>query len=199
MKKIAMMTVFLAGCFFVANGYVQAKSVKRVEPRHVFSGRVVQVDVAAGAFTLKDRGNTVGFDASNPIFSGYRSLSAMHPGDWVAVSYTTDGIRVAKLTGRPASVEGAEVGAGKRPAGEAPKGNRTRTKEGLIKRQKSTDDTGFDQADAKKDGKITPVELSVVIKDVTLDEFRQFDKNHHGYLNKAEFLEAVKHLKVGGR
>jgi hypothetical protein len=38
-----------------------------------------------------------------------------------------------------------------------------------------------------------------VIKDVTMDEFSKYDKNHHGYLNKAEFLDAVKHLKAGGR
>ena len=39
----------------------------------------------------------------------------------------------------------------------------------------------------------------MVIKDVTLDEFKQFDKKNHGYLDKTEFLEAVKNLRAQGK
>jgi alkylated DNA nucleotide flippase Atl1 len=219
LKRIAIMAAFLAGCLFVTNGYAQQalqtgpdqpaaaghqgrarteKEAKLIEPKHVFSGKVAQVDVPTAIFSLKENGNTVGFDASKPVFSGYRSLSDMHTGDRVAVSYTVvDGLRVTMLSERLAPMARGEVQTERQPAAEAPAGKRARVVGRLLKREKKVDWTGFSYADVKKDGRITPVGLSVVIKDVTMDEFRQYDKNHKGYLDKAEFLEAVKHLRAG--
>ncbi len=211
MKVTTIAVVFLAAFSCMAMGHARAGSsaerkgsvpagrrpAMRTEDRakHVFSGRVEQVDVAARSFSVSDRGNRIGFDASNPIFTGYQSLSDMEIGDRVAASYTTHGIRVTKLSagapsGRKGKEEAATVSLAEKPSKPARR---------LIRMAKQRDQTGFDEADIKKDGKITPVGLSVVVKDVTMDEFSKYDKHHHGYLNKAEFLDAVKHLKTGGR
>jgi Ca2+-binding EF-hand superfamily protein len=50
-----------------------------------------------------------------------------------------------------------------------------------------TDGKSFADVDNNKDGKISAIELSVVIPGLTMEQFRQYDKNHDGYLNKAEF------------
>lgn len=220
MKKIAMALAFLASCAVAGQGHCQEgmqagaggkarammeKKAHRTDARNAFSGNVVRVDVATGALLLKERGNTVGFDASNPVFSGYRSLSEIRTGDRVAVSYAADGLRVTRLSGRRAEkekvqIEGKErVQAEKQPATLPLPEHRTPVVGRLIKRQKGVIRSDFEEADIKKDGKITPVGLSVVIKEVTMDEFKQFDKKSHGYLTKAEFLEAVKHLRAQGK
>ena len=216
MRETAITLAFVAAFFCAVTGHALAGSqgppkgpvqadnrgpvrtedkAKRVGTPHVFSGRVEQVDVAARSFSVSNRGNRIGFDASNPIFTGYQSLSDVEIGDRVAVSYTTDGIRVTKLSaGRPSGRKG-KAEAKEEPAFQAEKPGKAARR--LIKIAKQPDPTGFSEADIKKDGKITPVGLSVVIKDVTMDEFKKYDKNHHGYLTKAEFLDAVKHLKTG--
>ena len=156
----------------------------------------MQIDVAGNSFSLKERGNSVGFDASNPVFSGYSSLSAMQVGDRVAVSYTRDGIRVAELSGPSGPVGGERMQTGRQSVPGAAQGKRGRVFGRLIRRERKEDATGFSDADVNADGKITPIGLSVVIKDVTMDEFRKYDKKHKGYLNGAEFLEAVKQLRA---
>jgi len=65
-----------------------------------FAGTVVAVDVGAATFSLKEKGNVIGFDASNPVLAGYRTLADMRVGDTVRVSYTVSGIEVTKLGGR---------------------------------------------------------------------------------------------------
>ena len=209
MKSIALMAALLTACLFVTNGYGQqtsqtgpdrpaaaghqeraGKDAKRAEAKHAFGGRVVRIDVPAAIFSLEENGITVGFDASNPVFSGYRSLSDMHIGDRAAASYTADGIRVTKLSGRPSPVEKGEI----QTERQAAAGKRAPVVGRLLKREKKRDETGFSDADINKDGRITPIGLSVVIKNVTMDEFRQYDRKHKGYLNKSEFLEAVRHL-----
>ena len=67
----------------------------------------------------------------------------------------------------------------------------------LPRRAKIGDGESFENVDIKKDGKITPVELSIVIKDLTMEQFRKYDKKHRGYLDKKEYLEAVKEYHSG--
>jgi hypothetical protein len=196
MKKIAMIAAFLAACFFGSGDCSLVKSANAAGPGRAFCGRVVQVNVVAETLSVREGGNTVGFDVSNPVFSGYSSLSAVKIGDRVAVFYTAGGTRVAKLTGPLASSGKEKVRPVGQPADRAAQGKRQTR---LIRREKNADTTGFCEADVNKDGKITPVGLSVVIKDVTMDEFRQYDKGHKGYLNKAEFLVAVRSLRARER
>ena len=158
--------------------------LRRVAAKPAFSGRVVRIDLASGTLSLKNRENTVTFDASTPVLSGYRAVSDIRVGDSVAVSYVPDGIRVGRLLDRP----GADV--------ETPPASRQRRTGRLLRRDPRARGTDFDDVDANKDGKITPVELSAVIPDITLDRFRQHDANHDGYLNRDEFVEAVRQQKA---
>ena len=47
--------------------------------------------------------------------------------------------------------------------------------------------SGFDDVDANKDGKVNPVELSVIVPNLTMEQFKGFDKNSDGTLNRSEF------------
>lgn len=196
MRKIAIVAAFLAACVFGGIADSPAKSANSAGTGRAFSGRVVQVNVVTDTLFVKEGGNIVGFDVSNPLFSGYSSLSAVRVGDRVAVSYTPEGTRVTRLSkGIVPAVEEKLKAVGQPPMQTNPGKRQTR----LIKREKNFDTTGFAEADVNRDGKITPIGLSVVIKDVTMDEFRQYDKNHKGYLNKAEFLQAARDLRGRGR
>ena len=50
-----------------------------------------------------------------------------------------------------------------------------------------TDGKSFAEVDNNKDCKISPIELCVLVPDLTMEQFRQYDKNHDGHLDKAEF------------
>ena len=39
------------------------------------------------------------------------------------------------------------------------------------------------------------MELSTVIKDITMDQFRKYDKKHLGYLDKEEFKDAMRQYR----
>ena len=47
--------------------------------------------------------------------------------------------------------------------------------------------TIFKDIDNNKDGKITPIELCVMVPDLTLQKFKEYDKNNDGCLNEREF------------
>ena len=52
--------------------------------------------------------------------------------------------------------------------------------------------SGFRDVDENKDGKVTPVELSVVLKDLTMGQFKGYDRDSDGFLNESEFRAATK-------
>lgn len=205
MKRRALIMTLAAGFLFVTGAYGQERThaadngppasppkrvaagpagLRRTAAKPAFSGRVVRINLASETLSLKNGGNTVTFDASAPVLSGYRAFSDIRVGDSVAVSYVPDGIRVARLLDRPV----ADV--------ETPPASRQRKTAGLLRRDPRARGSDFDDVDANKDGKITPVELSAVIPDITLDRFRQADANNDGYLNRAEFAEAVRQQKA---
>ena len=161
-----------------------------------FAGSVVAVDVGAATFSLKEKGNVVGFDASKPILTGYRTLADMRIGDMVRVSYTATGIKVANLGGRRERAARKEGGAQTQPPQVQVREKPTKGVKKLLRRAKIGDGECFDDVDLKKNGKITPMELSIVIKDLTMEQFRKYDKKHRGYLDKGEFLDAVKNYQL---
>jgi len=205
MKRRTFIMTLVMGFLFITGAYGQERThapdneppapppkrlaaspagLRRTAAKPAFSGRVVRINLASGTLSLKSRENTVAFDASAPVLSGYRVFSDIRVGDSVAVSYVPDGIRVARLLDRP----GADV--------ERPPASRQRRTDRLLRRDPRTRGSDFNDVDANKDGKITPVELSVVIPDITLDRFRQHDANNDGYLDRAEFAEAVRQQKA---
>ncbi len=220
MKRIPVVTCILVCCLFLVNahgedgpkgGGVRAGASGRERPTSTpmarpearpaakagFAGSVVAVDVGAATFSLKEKGNVIGFDASNPVLAGYRTLADMRVGDMVRVSYTATGIEVAKLGGRRERAARKEGGAETQPPQAQVREKPTKGVKKLLRRAKIGDGECFDDVDLKKDGKITPVELSIVIKDLTMEQFRKYDKKHRGYLDKEEFLEAVKDYHSG--
>lgn len=146
-----------------------------------FTGKVVRVDGALETFVVKGRSATVTFDASRPVLRGYRSLAQMRVGDLVAVSYIGDGISIAR---QGAGGRAEEGGAGIQKL-------RTGSRHGLVRVVQGTGGT-FEEVDANKDGKITPVGLSAVIPDLTMEEFKRYDTHGLGFLDREEFASALR-------
>jgi len=203
MKRKALAAVLAAGFVFIGGAYAPGRAhtvdaspppgKAAVNPARLrvsaasagFNGRVVQISLASETLSLKSKESTVTFDASSPVLSGYRFFSEIRVGDSVAVSYMPQGIRVARLSDRP----GPDV------ASYRTSGRWT----GKLRRAPRRSGSDFDDVDANKDGKITPVELSVLIPDVTLDRFRRYDVNKKGYLNRAEFEAAMRQERAAAK
>ncbi len=151
--------------------------------RTAFTGKVMRVDGALETFAVRGKDAMVTFDASRPVLHGYRSLAEMRVGDIVAVSYVDDGISVVRQSGvHPGRPETAGTRLEKVPT----RGS------GRLMRVVQTGGGTFEDADANKDGKITPVELSAAVPDVTMKEFRKYDTNGDGSLDRAEFANALR-------
>ena len=151
---------------------------QRSQGRIDFVGEVIKVDPAGRSMTLRSGGRTVSFDISNPVLQGYGSVTAIKKGDRIGAGYTVDGIHITKLS-KITEKSGAEKA--------VPTNVQTPKKQLRIARRTKTDGKSFADVDNNKDGKISPVELSVIVPDLTIEQFRQYDKNHDGYLDKAEF------------
>ena len=157
-----------------------AQRSQNARGRADFIGEVLKVDAASQSMTLRSGGKTVSFDISNAVLQGYASVAGIKKGDRVGAGYTTDGIHITKLP-RIAEKAVPEKSVPGLPGAQKPK------KPSPFARRMRTDGKGFADVDNNKDGKISPIELSVVIPNLTMEQFRQYDKNHDGYLNRAEF------------
>ena len=158
-----------------------AQRPQGVRGRVDFVGEVLKVDAASQSMTLRSGGKTVSFDISNAVLQGHASVAGIKKGDRVGAGYTTDGIHITKLS-KIAVQAGPEKAFGEGvPSVHKPK------KPSLFARRTRTDGKSFADVDNNKDGKISPIELCVVIPNLTMEQFHQYDKNHDGHLDKAEF------------
>lgn len=140
-----------------------------------YSGVVARVDLEAKTITVKSGGKVVTFDASNPTFKGYGGLENIKTGNYAAVSYTAGGVRIAKS----AKISGESGVIREKPV---------IAKKGADKRQRIREKgSGFFDVDENKDGKVTPVELSAVVKDLTMKQFKEYDRDGDGSLSQSEF------------
>lgn len=150
-----------------------------------FVGEVLKVDTHSQSMTLRSGGNTVSFDISNAVLQGYGSIAGIKMGDRIGAGYTRDGIHITKLSGMTEKTVPdknlPEKGVPVLPRAQKPK------KSSLFARRTKTDGKSFADVDNNKDGKISAIELSVVIPGLTMEQFRQYDKNHDGHLDRAEF------------
>jgi hypothetical protein len=182
--QVLVVAMVLSATFLVAPA-VQGKTGTSAHQSHGargrvnFIGEVLKVDTASQSMTLRSGGSTVGFNISNPVLQGYRSIADIRKGDRVGAGYTTDGILITKL---PKSAERVTV-----EKSVPPSSVRKPKKPSPFARRTKTDGKSFADVDNNKDGKISPVELSVVIPNLTMEQFRQYDKNRDGHLDKAEF------------
>ncbi len=210
MKIIHNAAVLLLACCFLASGaYAQEQGrakarsgPKTTRPAHPpqreggrapVVGRVVYVNAVAETITVRTGANTVTFDASNPTLSGFRSLAEIRTGDWVAVSYTGWGITIRKGKGEaevPARTSGSPFILDEGPA-KKQKQKQAHASTALPRRHQQKGES-FDDVDVNKDGKITPVELSTLIRNITMEMFRQYDRNGDGVIDRTEFVDAAR-------
>ena len=178
---ISMCAVCLVASAVQAKKGTSAQQSRGSRGRVDFVGDVVKMDPESRTMTLRSGGHAVSFDVSNAVLKGYGSIAAIKKGDRVGAGYTTHGIHITKL-----SKIAAQAGTGKAFGEGAPSLNRPK-KPSLFARRTKTDGKSFADVDNNKDGRISPIELSVLIPNLTMEQFRQYDKNHDGHLDKAEF------------
>lgn len=143
------------------------------------TGTVTTFDISAQTIAVKYGSSTIRFDLSNPVLKGYKNTAQIRKGDRIQIGYTARGVRVAKVMGEPVA-----------PETSAPKVEKSVTKperhSSKVQRIR-TRGSGFDDVDANKDGKVNPVELSVIVPNLTMEQFKGFDKDKDGTLNRSEF------------
>ncbi len=171
------------------SGPVVLKEKKAVRSRggHGFAGVVVRLDSEAKTILVKGRGKVVTFDTTNPVLKGFRRMEEIKVGSYVSVAYTGVGIRIAKISKKEASMGGGEASM-ERSTGRAA-GSK---KEGLARMRVKTKGNTFGDVDENKDGKVSAVELSAVVKDLNLKQFKEYDRDGDGYLNEQEYRGVAK-------
>ena len=197
MKKLCLIVLFaLWSVVFVAQGFgretgtdvgtgkaagpvkVEKAGKQKARGGSGFVGVVVAVDQTTKIISVKGRGRIVTFDASSPTFRGFRRLEDVKVGTYAAVSYTRDGTRISKASKR-------EAAAGPERSEERPTAAKKEPRKRIARVQAKG--ISFFDVDENKDGKITPVELSVVVSDLTMEQFKAHDKNGDGCLNQSEY------------
>ena len=174
---------------------IRVKTKQKVD----FSGSVTNVDPATATLSIRSQGKTITFDMSRVILMGYGNTGEIRKGDVVSVGYTQFGLQIQKgafaVTHRE-SAPHQEVFAQKETVppkvvakAETAKPRSQRTIPVRIKDIKNP--TSFKDIDNNKDGKITAIELCVLVPDLTLQKFKEYDKDGDGCLNEREF-SAVK-------
>jgi hypothetical protein len=167
-----------------------AKAKKGTHRAGTFVGSVVWADPGTKTITIKGRGRIVTFDASNPTFRGFRNIGDIKEGSYASVTYTSTGLRITRATRADAAAEPAvELGAEKSGAAKPVKA--AKTAKGKIPRVQQKG-LAFADVDENKDGKITAVELSTVMPGITIDQFKQYDRNNDGCLSEPEYRGALR-------
>ncbi|MBP9560539.1 MAG: EF-hand domain-containing protein [Syntrophorhabdaceae bacterium] len=141
------------------------------------------INTDSNIITLRVGGMPVSLDISNPSLTGYRNSNDIKIGDWVKLFYPPSGVRIIKSSKQQSGIKQPEM-----------------TEEKIIKKKKHmarmprprTQGNSFRDVDNNKDGRITPVELSVVMPGLTMERFRGYDKNNDGYLDASEYMAAIK-------
>jgi hypothetical protein len=172
--------------------------VKTIEE---FAGTVVNIDMSEKMITVAKRGIALTFDISNPKFNGYKDINEVKVGDYVSITSTDKSIKIAKTSAesfRP-QVKKEEVSKPIPRPVPKPKKVASIPKETLVPKKRSPVrvrerkvSRDFRDVDNNQDGKISPIELSVIIPDLTMKQFREYDKNGNGYLDESEYNLAVK-------
>ncbi len=171
---------------------VRVKTKKKVD----FSGTVSHVDPETATLSIHNRGKTISFDMSSPILMGYQSTRDIKRGDTVSVGYTQSGLQIRKgifsATHPETTPREVKTATPKKTTTKA--ATAKLRKNGPIRMKEIKNPTSFPDVDNNKDGKITPIELCVMIPGLTIQKFKEYDKNGDDCLNESEFM-AVKRNK----
>jgi hypothetical protein len=179
---------------------IRVKTKQKVD----FSGTVTNIDPVSASLSIRNQGKTISFDMSRVILIGYGSVGEIKKGDEVSVGYTQFGLQVRKgifaVTQRE-SVPHREVVPLKETVprkvvtkAETAKPQPQSQRSVPIRMKDNKNPTSFKDIDNNKDGKITPIELCVLVPDLSLQKFKEYDKNGDGCLNEREF-SAVKRTR----
>jgi hypothetical protein len=167
-------------------------AISSVRTSSAYYGRVNKLSETSGILTVAGKNGVVTFDISNPILMGYRSITDIKEGDFIGVQYDRNGIRIIKKGNENKLLEQEIVGKPQptHKQSVATTQNNMKKKPSQLKRLEKSDSEikAFGDIDVNKDGKLSPVELSTMIRDLTMVQFRQYDKNRNGYLDKKEFI-----------
>jgi hypothetical protein len=167
--------------------------VKTIEE---FAGTVVNVDVSEKIIAVAKRGIALTFDISNPTFKGYKDINEVKVGDYVSITSTNKGIKIAKTSAESFRPQEKKEEVSKRIPRPAPKPKKVASipKETLAPKKRSPVrvrerkvSRDFNDVDNNQDGKISPIELSIIIPDLTMKQFREYDRNGNGYLDESEY------------
>ena len=158
---------------------VRVRNMKKVD----FSGLVTQIDVTARTITLRSGGKSISFDMADPFLLGYGSIDEIKRGDSISVGYAKGGLVIRKgsfpVTQRRTAYTASA------PTTSTP-AHKTK-KKGPLRLTRKADTNCFADIDNDKNGRISPVELSVAQPELTIEKFKEYDINGDGTLNEAEF------------
>ena len=190
-KTSAIIIICTIVCLvFVSTGFAQDKLSKkpletspkikmRVRAKGDFVGKVVGIDTSNKTISVKNKGILVTFDIASPRLIGYKGLDQIKTGDSISVGYTGDGIIISRFTGKiPVMPTGPAQT--KKTTSVSKKGSFTSIKERY-------NSAAFNDVDHNEDGKISPAELSSIIHGLTMEQFRKYDKNGDGSLDRKEY------------
>lgn len=171
-----------------------SKLIIKARSKGDFFGTVAHINMVSKTITLRNKGIMVTFDVLNPVFRGYKSLEQIRIGDKAAISYTSGGTRITKAT----HMHGTAQEEAAKPLSES-----ARQKHGAAKTDKKrpvrvkerTNSNHFKDVDNNNDGRITPIELSAVVPNLTVEDFKKYDRNGDGYLNESEYNAIYKFVK----
>lgn len=173
-----------------------SKVIIKARSRGDFFGTVTHVNTTSKTIAVRNKGIIVTFDVLNPIFRGYKNLEQIRIGDRIAISYTGNCTRVTKGTGMHSMVQQEAT----KPLPESAKQKHGSAKTGKgrpVRVKERTNSSHFRDVDNNNDGRITPVELSPVVPNLTVEDFKRYDKNGDGYLNESEYNAINKSVKLG--
>jgi hypothetical protein len=199
--------IILFACTLINPGFIQGESttdktskppkvIIRVRSKGDFLGTVIRVNMVSKTITVRNKGIIVTFDVVNPVFKGYSNLEQIQVGDKIAISYTGDGARIIKTTGTHSIFQQETT----KPTYESERkrhGSTATNKGRPVRVKERTNSKYFSDVDNNNDGRITPVELSSVIPNLTVEDFKRYDRNGDGCLNESEYNAINKSVTRG--
>lgn len=171
-----------------------SKVIIKARSKGDFFGTVAHINLADKTISVRNKGIVVTFDVRNPIIKDYKNLEQIRIGDKIAISYRGDNTRISKATGIHGMAQ-EDITKTPQEPGKMKHGSTKTDKKRPVRVKERTNSCHFSDVDNNSDGKITPIELSAVIPDLTVEDFKKYDRNGDGYLNESEYNAIIQTRK----